>query len=270
MASLGTDYESGSRRHRASVLELDAEVSVLGVVRDDRSFGRAGTVPCLITRRRPDERVRSSHRGEAALFVFATAFPFLGGAGATALMVQPADVGAWLPVLAGGLALLLPVWWLLCHNRLIRLRQQVRTACRQIDVDLGVRAGLVPHLVEVVRAASVHEGSLLESLARIRSEGDRDDRVAHESENRAAAREVLVLHERYPDLKTDALYRDLHERLWAIEEKLAHTRTFYNGVVTEWNDRIASFPALLVARACGYAGAQLFAGGDDELPPRLP
>jgi LemA protein len=214
--------------------------------------------------------VRSAHRGEAVLFVLAIALPCAGGAGAAALLLHAADLRGAALALLGGLPFLLPVWWLLTHNRLIRLRQQVRTACRQIDVDLGVRAELVPKLAEVVRGATAHERDLLESLGRIRSGGDLDDRVAAESQHRAAARTVLVLHERYPELKTDALYRDLHERLWAIEEKLAHSRTFYNDVVTEWNDRIARFPALLVARACAHRAAALFAGGDDDLPPRLP
>lgn len=270
LQSLGTDYERSDRRHSAQVLELDAEVSVLGVVRDDRTFGCVREVPCLVTRKHRDERVRSSHRGETVLYCFALFFAFAGGAGAAAVWSQARDLPTWLQALACGLAPLLPVWWLLTHNRLIRLRQQVRTAFRQVDVDLGVRAGLVPNLVAVVRAAAAHERGLLESLTRLRAGADRDERIEADREAQRTARAVLLLHERYPDLKSDALYRDLHERLWAVEEKLAHTRSFYNDVVTEWNDRIASFPSLLVARACGHREATLFATDDGEaLPPRL-
>ena len=81
---------------------------------------------------------------------------------------------------------------------------------------------------------------------------------------------MLLLHERHPQLRGDALYRDLHERLWAVEEKLAHARSFYNDVVSEWNDRIASFPSSLVARVCRHAEAPLFAAEiEAKLPPRL-
>ena len=55
----------------------------------------------------------------------------------------------------------------------------------------------------------------------------------------------------------------------AVEEKLAHTRTLYNAVVLEWNNRIAAFPPVLVARTCGYRLAPPFAGDDAPLPPRL-
>ncbi|MEQ1634035.1 MAG: LemA family protein, partial [Planctomycetota bacterium] len=115
-----------------------------------------------------------------------------------------------------------------------------------------------------------HEHELLESLAAIRSGGSVDARVQREGSAVAATRAVLMLHERYPQLRSDALYRDLHDRLWAIEEKLAHARTCYNDAVTEWNDRLQQFPSNLVASAAGHQAAAVFAAEVDEsLPPRL-
>ena len=104
----------------------------------------------------------------------------------------------------------------------------------------------------------------------LRSGRSLDDQVRGEEGARRAASSVLALHERYPDLKTDALYLDLHQRLWTIEEKIAHARGFYNDTVTEWNDRTQQVPSKLVAAAAGMRAKRLFETGDEvELPPRL-
>lgn len=269
---LGTDYEHGSRRHVASALELDAEVSVLGVKQDDGSFAGEREVPCLITRKTREQRLAGSQRSEGWLFFFACFWPFAGGAVAAwfglGQRLQPTALAIAATAL-GGLLAMLPFWWLGVFNRLVRLRQQVQAAFRQVDVDLAVRAGLVPNLVQVVQGYSRHESELLTSLAALRSGGGMAAATAHEPAAAATSRQVLLLHERYPELRASELYRDLHDRLWAVEEKLQHTRTLYNGVVTEWNDRIAAFPSLLVAKCCRCRQAPLFQGDDQELPPPL-
>lgn len=270
MGDAGPEYETTSRRHSAHVLPIGTEVSVLGVRRDDGSFGPLAGVPLLVTRLLPRDRVRASARGESWLFGLALWFPFAGAAGAAAAALQPATLLQWLAALPFGLLLLVPQWWLLTYNRLVRLRQQVKAAQQQVAVELAFRSDLVPNLVAVVRATAGHERELLERLAAIRSGNDLDANVRTEGAAVATARQVLVLHERYPALRADALYRDLHERLWAVEEKLAHTRGFYNDIVTEWNDRVAQFPSLLVARTAGWREAAVFAiEADESLPPRL-
>lgn len=270
MESFGPDYETGTLRHSADVLPIGTEVSTLGVLRDDRTVGPLAGVPLVVTRRTRQEQVRSAARGETFLFVLALLFPFAGVAIAAGVTMQVADATSVLSAAAIGLCVLVPQWWLLTHNRLLRVRQQVKAAQKQISIELAFRADLVPNLVQVVRATAGHEHDLLESLAAIRSGGSVDDRVQREGSAVAATRAVLMLHERYPQLRSDALYRDLHDRLWAIEEKLAHARTCYNDAVTEWNDRLQQFPSNLVASAAGHQVAAVFAAEVDEsLPPRL-
>jgi LemA protein len=266
LQGLRTDYETTTLRHSAHVLEVDARISVLGVKQDDGSLAGEREVPCLWTRATRERRVASSARSEGWLFFSACLLPFLGGAVAVAwylsrVRFDGTPLRLWLLAAASGLCAMLPFWGIGAWNRLVRLRQQVRAAFRQVDVDLAVRAGLVPNLTGIVRGYAAHETSLLQSLAALRS--GRDD------DAEAAARSVLVLHERYPQLRADPLYRDLHDRLWALEEKLAHTRQLYNDIATEWNDRIAQFPQVAVARLMRCVPATLFAGDDATLPPRL-
>lgn len=270
--SLGYDYEYLSLRHHAEVLEIGAEVSVLAVKQDDGTMARQREVPCLITRQLASDRVRSSASSESWLFFFACLLPWLGGGIAVALWLdrefawQPYAI-AWMA--AGAFLCWLPCWSIGTYNRLIRLRQQVLAAFRQVDVDLAVRAGLVPNLVAVVKAAAGHEQTLLQALAQIRSGLDPATTTAAEGAAVATARSVLSLHERYPDLTTNALYLDLHDRLWACEEKLAHTRKLYNDITAEWNTRVQAFPSVLVARIARCLPAPFFTDDDAPLPPRL-
>ena len=270
MQGTGHDYETSTRRHSAQVLPVGAKVSVLGVLRDDRTFGPLAEVPLLVTSKSRQQRVRGSARAEGWQFFAALLFPFLGAAVATHVLLDTNDGGSWLIGAACGLVVLVPQWWLLTYNRLVRLRQQVRTAQQQIGIDIAVRFDLVPNLVATVRAAASHEQELLASLSALRAAGAIAATVRAEPATLATTRQVLMLHERYPSLRSDALYRDLHDRLWAIEEKIAHSRIFYNDIVTEWNDRLAKVPSSVVARTAGMQSAPLFAAECAEaLPPRL-
>lgn len=270
--SLDTDYETSTLRHKAKIVELGATLSVLGVKQDDGALAGQREVPCLWTRQTREERVRGSARSESVLFFFACLFGFVGGAGALAIAFsQLADVAParWALLLPAGLVTWLPIWWIGVWNRFVRLRQQVHAAFRQVDVDLSVRAALVPNLVAVVQSHAAHERGLLASLAAIRTGADPQAAAAGERAATGATRAVLLLHESAPELRSDALYRDLHDRLWAVEEKLAHTRQLYNDIATEWNDRIAQLPQGAVARLMKCRPAPLFAGDDEPLPPRL-
>jgi LemA protein len=272
LRGLATDYESSRLRHVASVVEVGAELSVLGVVQDDRSLAAQREVPCLWTRLPRERRVRRSASHETVLAVLAWCAGALGGGGAMAFALVPVPmdpIARWLAILTAALAGVLPLWSVGVHNRFVRLRQQVTAAFRQVDVDLAVRAALVPALVEVVRAHAAHERALLTALAAIRRGSDPRTAAAGEAAACRATRAVLTLHERAPELRADALYRDLHERLWAVEEKLAHTRSLYNDIASEWNTRLARLPEGLMARLMRSRPAPLLDGGDAPLPPRL-
>ena len=271
--ALDTHYETSRLRHCAQVLELGAVVSVLGVKQDDGSFAREREVPCLWTRQERAARVRSSARSESMLFFFACLLAFAGGAGGAvwwlAKTYDYVPPMGWLWLLPAGLLTWLPIWWIGVWNRFVRLRQQVQAAFRQVDVDLAVRAGLVPNLVAVVKAHAAHERSLLEDLGALRAGRDPAAATAGERAATAAMRAVLSLHETSPELRSDTLYRDLHDRLWAVEEKLAHTRQLYNDIASEWNTRLQQVPQGLLARLMRCREAPLFAGDDAPLPPRL-
>lgn len=165
----------------------------------------------------------------------------------------------WL-VLILALVLLVAIIWL--YNRLVRLRNQVRTAWSDIDVQLLRRHDLVPRLVESVQAYSTHERALLESVTALRAQA-----LATQSPARLAALEaqletsigrLFALKEAYPELKASELFAQLQRDLVKVEETLQYARRFYNGAVRDLNDGIQSFPNVLVARVAGFREAEFF------------
>ena len=268
--SLGTNYQGSRRRHKASVLEPGRTVSVLGVRREGGDFGPLEEVPLLVTFKDRDERVAKAASKETWLFAFALLLPALAGTGAVGVGTEAQEPPDWvLPGLVG-LGVLVVQWTLLSYNRFIRLRHQVRESQRQIEIELAMRAELVPNLVTVIKGATAHERDLLEDLTRIRSQQGLAERIAGEEQAQATVRRVLLLHESVPELTSSALYLDLHERLWALEEKLAHARRHFNDSVTEWNTRTQTFPGVLLAKVARFEPSPLFAAEPEEaLPPRL-
>jgi LemA protein len=267
LESLGPDYERSDLRHQARILPEGAERSVLGVKLEDGSFGRLREVPLLVMEELPDQAVRASERWEVALRVLGMAFLFAGVTGSVALFLGGdgrQHWAMWAPALGAGAAALVPVWALVTYNLFQRLRQQVHAGWHQVEVDLGVRGSLVPQLQSVLQGYQNHERGLLESLAAIRSAGSREQIVDREERAAGAMQRALLLVEKYPELKADRLFMDLHDRLWALEEKIATSRVLYDRIAKEWNDRVASFPSLLVARACGYRAAPFFALRDGD------
>jgi LemA protein len=165
-----------------------------------------------------------------------------------------------------GLAVLAPAVWL--YNRLVADRNLVRQGFADIDVQLKRRADLVPQLVEAVRAYAAHEKAVLAAVTEVRSaavaEGDPEARFAQERVLGERLERLLLLEERYPQLKADANFRDLSAKLVDVEDHLQYARRFYNGAVKEYVTRLESFPSGLVARLFGFQPMPFFATADRE------
>lgn len=157
-------------------------------------------------------------------------------------------------------------------NRLVRLRNRVRTAWADVDVQLARRHDLVPSLVAAVQGYAGHESALLQAVSALRARALelRGPGALSEVESalgEAVAR-VLVLQEAYPDLRASDNFAQLQRDLVDTEEQLQYARRFYNGAVRDLNDAIQRVPDVLVARATGFRAAPFFAAapGADATP----
>jgi len=148
------------------------------------------------------------------------------------------------------------------YNSLVRLRNQVRTAWSDIDVQLLRRHDLVPMLVEAVSAYSAHERALLESVTALRARAletrSPTQLAGVEAQLEQSLSRVIALQEAYPELKANENFSQLQRDLVDVEEHLQYARRFYNGAVRDLNDGIQRFPAVLVARSAGFREAEFF------------
>jgi LemA protein len=159
-------------------------------------------------------------------------------------------------------------WAVGAYNRLIRLKNAIANAFGQIDVQLKRRYDLVPNLVEAARKYLEHEHSTLEAVTLARAQArSASDTARSRPANApavaalAAAEQTLDLSlgrlfavaESYPELKADATIRSLSEELTSTENKVAFARQAYNDAVFEYNNALGQFPALVIARAFGFA-----------------
>lgn len=157
------------------------------------------------------------------------------------------------------------VFSLVTFNRLVRLRNGVRTGWSDIDVQLTRRHDLVPNLVESVRGYMDHERSTLEAVTQARAQAvelggaDIATRAIAEMSLGGAVSNLLGVVERYPTLKASQNFLLLQEQLTSTENRIAFARQHYNELVRQYNTSLAEFPRNLVAGAFGFAPSQMFA-----------
>ncbi|MDN5924240.1 MAG: LemA family protein [Xanthomonadales bacterium] len=170
-------------------------------------------------------------------------------------------------MLAALAVLLLTMGAIWLFNALVRLRNQVRVAWSDVDVQLQRRHDLVPTLVASVKAYAKHESQLLASITAERCAAMLvQTPAARSAPETAVARSLghlMVLSEAYPELKASANFAQLTTELVEVENALQHARRFYNGSVREFNNAIESFPSVLVARTLAFKPAEFFAADNE-------
>lgn len=174
---------------------------------------------------------------------------------------------AGIAMLVGAMVL---IWAVFAYNRLVRLRNQARTAWADIDVQLTRRHDLVPQLVAAVKGYAGHERAVLEAVTELRAQA-----VALSSPARLAAVEsdleralgrLFALKEAYPDLKASDNFAQLQRDLVEVEEHLQYARRFYNGAVRDNNDAVQRLPDVILARACGFPAFEFYQAREEERP----
>ena len=154
------------------------------------------------------------------------------------------------------------------YNRLVRSRNRVREAWSGIDVQLQRRGSLIPNLVESVRGYAAHERGVFDDVTRARAALQQaDGAAAAASANTAltqALSRLLAVAEAYPELRASANFASLQQELANAEEKIAFARQFYNRNALDYNTRVDTFPAVVVARSFGFAPAEFFSAPEES------
>lgn len=142
------------------------------------------------------------------------------------------------------------------YNGLVVLRQRVRNAWSQIEVQLRRRFDLIPNLVETVKGYATHEREVFERVtqarAQVASARGIDEQIQAQNFLGGALRGLLAVAENYPQLQASANFRELQAELSNTEGKIAFSRQFYNDTVMKYVTRIERFPANLLAGMMGF------------------
>src|SRR5438874_10785384 len=148
------------------------------------------------------------------------------------------------------------------YNGLAGLRVRADSAWSDIDVQLKRRHDLIPNLVETVKGYAAHEKGTFENIARYRSNAisanTPEEKAAAEAQLTNAVRGLYAVAENYPQLKADQNFLSLQSTLADIEDKIQNARRYYNAVVRDFNTRVQSFPANLIAGMFGFHPRQFF------------
>jgi len=148
------------------------------------------------------------------------------------------------------------------YNVLVRMRNQVKNAWSQIDVQLKRRHDLLPNLVETAKGYMKHERETLESItnARAAAMGARgvDEASKAEGALQGALSKFYLVVENYPDLKANQNFLSLQEELTSTENKVGFARQFYNDEVMKYNTKVEAVPTNIVANMFSFTKESFF------------
>ena len=160
------------------------------------------------------------------------------------------------------LGVLFALWAMGVYNALIRLRNAVKNAWSQIDVQLKRRHDLIPNLVETVKGYMTHERETLENVTRARNLAQNASGVADRGKAEGNLSQALsnffVVVEQYPDLKANQNFLALQEELTSTENKIGFARQAYNDSVMQYNNQAEMFPGNIVAGMFGFKREEFF------------
>jgi LemA protein len=164
--------------------------------------------------------------------------------------------------IAIGVVVLLLIIFIATYNSLVRLRNQVKNAWAQIDVQLKRRFDLIPNLMETVKGYMKHERETFEEITKARSRAMDAGSVGEKSQaetglSGALGRFMLVV-ENYPDLKANQNFLALQEELTSTENKIAFARQSYNDSVLFFNNKIQMFPSSIIANTFNFTEEEFF------------
>jgi len=175
--------------------------------------------------------------------------------------MNPVYIGAGIIVLI----LLVVIYY---FNKFVRMRNRVKNAWSQIDVQLKRRYDLIPNLMETVKGYMKHERETLESVTKARAAMAQAKGPAAQAQAdnmlTGALKSLFAVSENYPDLKASDNFKMLQEELTGTENKIAYARQFYNDITMAYNVAIQTFPGNIFAGIFGHKEQELFEVKDEK------
>ena len=148
------------------------------------------------------------------------------------------------------------------YNSLVTMDEGVKASWAQVENQLQRRYDLIPNLVETVKGYASHEEEVFLKVTEARSKvggaGNVSDKIAANNSLSAALSRLLVVVERYPELKANTNFLRLQDELAGTENRIAVERRRYNESVRAFNTTIRRFPTNILAGIFGFEKAAFF------------
>lgn len=163
--------------------------------------------------------------------------------------------GMILGVIAGILVLII-IGLIISYNSLVNGRQKVENSWGQINVQLKMRADLIPNLVQTVSGYAKHEKetftAVIEARNKFMTSGTIDTAMSSSSELTGLMGKIFAIAEQYPQLKADQNFLNMQNQLNEVEQKISMYRQFYNDMVMMYNRMVVTFPRNIFAGIFGF------------------
>lgn len=148
------------------------------------------------------------------------------------------------------------------YNSLVTMDEEISGAWAQVENQLQRRYDLIPNLVETVKGYASHEREVFiqvtEARSKVAGAANIPDKIAANNGLSAALSRLLVVVERYPELKANTNFIRLQDELAGTENRIAVERRRYNEMVKAFNARIRRFPTNIVAGMFGFEKGAYF------------
>ena len=168
----------------------------------------------------------------------------------------------------GAIIVLLVIYLFVCYNSFVKLNNQVKEAFSTMDVYLKKRWDLIPNIVETVKGYAKYEKETLEEIINLRngSYEKMNDSVKVDVNNKISQGlgRLMAIAESYPELKANENFKNLSNQLSKVEDDIANSRKYYNGVVRIYNNKVEMFPSNIFAGLFGYKSKAMFEANADE------
>jgi len=163
---------------------------------------------------------------------------------------------------------LILLYIIVMYNGLITLKNRVKEAWSDIDVQLKRRYDLIPNLVETVKGYAAHEKETFDRVIEARSKAMSAQGVKEkgDAENMLSGtlKSLFALTENYPELKASVNFLELQKELTDTEDKIQAARRFYNGNVMDFNTKLEVFPTNMISGIFGFKSSEFFAADEGE------
>jgi len=155
------------------------------------------------------------------------------------------------------------------RNTLVTKNEAVKAAWSQVDIVLQRRADLIPNLVETVKGYAQQEQTVFGDIAKARSAGTPQQKIAANGQLDGALGRLLAIVENYPQLKSNENFLRLQDELAGTENRIAVERKRYNDSLQDYNTYVQQFPHNIFAAWAGFKPNEAYftaSEGSREVP----